>query len=230
MTWHTGPMLGFDLETTGVDVETARIVTASLVVVGDGDTRTDHYLIDPGIEIPAEAAAIHGITTDKARNEGMQPQEALGLVAHAIAMSHKAMRPLVAYNAAYDLTVLDRDLRRNGLGPLSEYGPVIDPFVIDRHVDPYRKGKRTLGVTCEHYRVVLDNAHDSTADALAALRLAWRMGCMYPEVGDTDPDALHTSQIKWHAERQQSFREYRERSGKDATDVSDEWPMRAWTG
>ena len=61
----------FDLETTGVDVEMARIVTACIAVLdADGAVvqRWD-WLADPGVEIPEAASAVHGITTERARAE-----------------------------------------------------------------------------------------------------------------------------------------------------------------
>src|SRR5699024_4019489 len=60
--WHTGSMVGFDLETTGKNPHEARIVTASIVLLDpQGRTRAHaEWLLDPGVEIPAEAAAVHG--------------------------------------------------------------------------------------------------------------------------------------------------------------------------
>ena len=59
MTWMNGLRATFDLETTGVDVTTARIVTASLILLDpQGNVvRRGEWLADPGVEIPAGAAA-----------------------------------------------------------------------------------------------------------------------------------------------------------------------------
>ena len=59
----------FDLETTGVDVTTDRIVTAHVGLLGpDGVAlRSQSWLADPGVEIPEGATAVHGITTAHAR-------------------------------------------------------------------------------------------------------------------------------------------------------------------
>ena len=57
--WQKVVWMAFDTETTGVDVERDRIVTAC-VGVGDPKLGTWHpkkWLINPGIEIPAEATA-----------------------------------------------------------------------------------------------------------------------------------------------------------------------------
>src|SRR5699024_2036021 len=63
MAWHVGPLLGFDTETTGVDVFTDRVVTAATVLTEDGSDEVRTWLDDPGVEIPAGAAAVPGITT-----------------------------------------------------------------------------------------------------------------------------------------------------------------------
>src|SRR5579859_4022246 len=114
--WHKGVLCAFDLETTSAEVETARIVTACVVHVdGSGamPPEAQNWLIDPGCEIPAEASAIHGITTEHAREHGEQPGPALDEISGAILRPARAGIPVIAYNASYDLTVLDRETRRN---------------------------------------------------------------------------------------------------------------------
>ncbi|GAA3366567.1 hypothetical protein [Saccharopolyspora gregorii] len=82
-------------------------------------------------------------------------------------------------------------------------GPVVDPRCLDKRFDRYRKGKRTLGALCEHYRVRLDSAHDATADALACARLAWRLAKTHPdEIGTRALAALHEDQTGWHRDQQ----------------------------
>lgn len=77
--WHGGPMVAFDLETTGTDIESDRIVTAAVVVLGpDGRVARERtWLVDPGVAIPEEASAIHGISTDHARVHGMAAAAAI---------------------------------------------------------------------------------------------------------------------------------------------------------
>ncbi|MDR0366186.1 MAG: hypothetical protein LBH68_05095, partial [Bifidobacteriaceae bacterium] len=69
--WQSGDMrdlVGFDTETTGVRTEADRIVTAALVCRrADGSREAATWLINPGVEIPAQATAVHGITTAKAQ-------------------------------------------------------------------------------------------------------------------------------------------------------------------
>jgi DNA polymerase-3 subunit epsilon len=59
--WHKASMIGFDLETTGVNVEQDRIITACLALIRPGhDTEVRSTVINPGIPVPDEAANVHG--------------------------------------------------------------------------------------------------------------------------------------------------------------------------
>src|SRR5699024_2855838 len=70
--WADSRLVGFDLETTGVEPETARIVTAAFV---DSATEVRTWLVDPGIEIPEAARAVHGITTEYAQANGAEARQ-----------------------------------------------------------------------------------------------------------------------------------------------------------
>ena len=63
MNWHLGRMCPLDTETTGTNPETARIVEAYIGQVGGDQAPVDPapILIDPGVEVPAEAAKVHGV-------------------------------------------------------------------------------------------------------------------------------------------------------------------------
>lgn len=234
-TWGAGPYLALDFETTGVDTAKDRAVTAAIVDIRPGhQPRTRTWLINPGIDIPAGASAIHGITTDMARADGVHPSGALDEISLEVETALASGMPIVAMNAAFDLTLLDRELLRYKLGGLGErlggydaLRPVLDPFVLDREVDKYRKGKRTLSSLCQHYKVDIGNAHDAASDALAACRVLFRIAKQYPRsIGTADLHELHDKQAAWHAERQTDFAAYRESIKQPLTDVSTEWPIR----
>jgi DNA polymerase-3 subunit epsilon len=231
MSWHTRRLAAFDLETTGIDSESDRIVTAAVSLVGDGRPSAFHaWLLDPGIPIPPGASAVHGITTERARAEGRPPAEAVEEIVAALAEQLAQGVPVVAFNARFDLTCLDREARRHGIAPLVDRVGgaagmlVVDPFVLDKQVDRYRKGKRTLGAVCAHYRVPLDEAHAANADALAAARVAWRLGEAFAELRDVDLPTLHTQQVGWAAEQAASFEEYLRRSGREER-IEPAWPI-----
>ncbi|MED7954225.1 exonuclease domain-containing protein [Streptomyces sp. BE303] len=233
MSWWQQPLVGFDLETTGTDPAVDRIVTAALVdTVGARRLSATGWLLDPGVPIPAEAEAIHGIGDGLARAKGRPAKEAVDEIAAALCERLAAGRPVVAFNATFDLSLLDAELRRHGLPSLAErlggpVGPVLDALVIDRAVDKYRKGSRTLQRVCEVYGVELTDAHEAGSDALAAVRVAVALGERYPaEVGAVPPAELHTRQIGWYRVWAEDLQAWF-RHGKDPQAVIDpRWPLR----
>ena len=221
MNFDASRMLAFDLETTAANPKQARIVTSALVRIDGRDVQKIEHLADPGIEIPQEATNVHGITTEKARAEGRPHEVVLKDTVEAIKAAWEDGLTLIVYNAAFDLTVL-----RSLTGDFTVTGPVYDPYVIDRVSDKWRKGKRTLGAVCEHYGVELGNAHEATADALAAARVAWKQVRQhYPNLAQMEENELMEFQaVKWYEDRV-AFKKYLEGKGRDASDVSTAWPL-----
>jgi len=226
MSWHQNRMCGFDLETTGPDPETARIVTACVVQCGGNQpVQSATWVTDvDGEEIPDEAAAIHGISTEQARAEGRPLAEAVAEITAALTQVIASGIPIVAMNARYDLTVLDREARRFGIDPLPAGFPVVDPFVLDKRFDKYRRGSRKLTALCEHYEVPIGDAHSADADAIAACRVAWRQGQRYRELSGLSLDNLHTAQVGWAAEQAASLQEYFRKKDPTAV-VEGAWPL-----
>lgn len=170
--WFEGPLAAFDTETTGVDTETDRIVSAALVVQDAPGLRprVTRWLVNPGVPVPESATAVHGLTEEYVQRHGRWPAPVMYEMAEALTEQARAGRPLVVMNAPFDLTLLDRELRRHrasSLGRWLERTPlhVLDPHVLDKHLDRYRKGRRTLTDLCAHYGVELAGAHDAAADA-----------------------------------------------------------------
>ncbi|MFI1171621.1 3'-5' exonuclease [Streptomyces melanogenes] len=233
MGWHREPLVGFDLETTGTDPLEARIVTAAVVGVRGGEAvRQRNWLADPGIRIPAQASAIHGISNERAVSEGRPVREVADEIAETITGYWAQGVPVVAYNAAFDLTLLAAELHRHGLPSLTDrlggaaMGPVVDPYTIDRAVDRYRKGKRTLEAVCVEYGVVLDGAHEAGADALAAVRVAVAIADRHPQVARLAPAELHEQQIEWYAAWAADFQRFLRRKGTPDAIVDPAWPVR----
>lgn len=227
--WHLGRLVGFDLETTSPDPLTARIVTACVVRCGGGQpTEARNWLTDvDGEPIPEGAAAIHGVTTERARAEGVDLREAVAEILDALSDAATIGVPIVAMNARYDLTLLDREAQRYGMTPLLQRRGklrIIDPYVIDKHVDRYRPGKRTLTHLCQHYAVPLGDAHSADADAIAACRVAWRQGQRYEQLAGMSLDELHQAQIGWAAEQAASLQARFRETDPDAV-VEGAWPI-----
>ncbi len=231
MSWHLRRLAAFDIETTGTDPERDRIVTAAVSLVGAGvEGRHWAWLVDPGVEIPAGASAVHGISTVRARADGIPPRAAVEEITCILSAHLRDGVPIVAFNARFDLTILDREARRYGLVPLADRVGgvdrliVIDPFVLDKQVDRFRKGKRTLEAVCEHYRVRLDQAHAANADALAAARVAYRLASSIAELRDADLRSLHAQQVEWAAQQAASLQDYFADVGRPER-VEGAWPV-----
>lgn len=215
-------MLSFDLETTGTNPHTARIVTSSLLRIDGSTVDTTEILADPGVEIPESAQAIHGISTDYAREHGRPHEEALAETIEILRAAWREDMAVIVFNAPYDLTVL------RSLDPsFTIDGLVFDPLLIDRAKERYRPGKRTLSALCEHYNVALDQAHNSSADALAAARIAWKQVRVWPELQDCSVEDLMEYQAVKYYEIQSEFRRWCEKKGRDTSDISTSWPVQS---
>lgn len=159
--WHEQTVLAIDTETSGVNPLEARVVTAAAVYMTPGQRpRTITWLIDPQVEVPAEAAEVHGWTNDRIaqtvgkpggyaiRNNNGTRMRIPAEAAHAEIAGHIGStigrdQGVIVHNAAYDLTLIETELARHGIDTLASrprgiYG-VVDPMVIEKAYDPYRK-------------------------------------------------------------------------------------------
>lgn len=248
--WHTGPLLPFDLETTGPNPNTARIVTAFARQLGWGADQPFEWLADPGVEIPAGATAVHGITTERARAEGRQAGPVVFEIAELLSAAADLGVPVIGHNVAYDLTVVDRECRRYDIDvPPWDRLLVVDTMVLDKHVWKYRKGSRKLVDVAVTYGVpIKGDAHDASADAMASARIGYRIaqiGSTPVDLRDSDhrlvgrggqlaqcfEDAfcpanhLHHWQRIWAAEQAESLEQYFRKTDPTAV-VDREWPVR----
>lgn len=218
MSWIDGELLGFDLETTGTNVYRDRPVSWSLVSFKGGDI-TDVFdgIIDPGMPIPADAIAVHGITNERVQDEGLAMDVALDIIVEVIDKANKAGIPLVGMNLSYDLTLMDSCLRHSDVVPraLTAPGPVVDLRVIDKRVDQYRRGKRTLTDLAPFYGVDRGERHEATSDVIATVQTVRALVAKHGWIGRQPLDALHRMQTKWHKEQQQSLSEYFVVQGSD---------------
>jgi DNA polymerase III subunit epsilon len=229
MGWYRGRLAAFDIETTDVDVGLDRIVTAA-VNLTDGDqlVESTNWLVDPGVDIPNGATRVHGITTERARAEGRVPAEAIDEVVTALANRMREGVPVIAFNARFDLTVLDREARRYGVRPLLDLVGdamlVVDPLILDKHFDRFRRGKRTLSAVCAHYGVQLDGAHAASPDALAAARIARKQAQTFAGLGEVDLHALQGHQTVWATDQAASLESYFRKQGRRER-VEQAWPI-----
>lgn len=238
--WHLGPLTAFDLESTGVNTREARIVTGYVAtVLGRADGRAcavgADVLVNPGVPIPAGATEKHGITDEMVQARGAEPAGAINALAEELSQSLKAQIPIVGMNLAYDFSLLYWEClrwnvatvaERMGLPPSAPVGPIIDAYVLDKHVDPYRKGSRKLESIAAHYGVPLDNAHTADADAMASARVAVAIAARHPTIAGMSLRSLHLAQKDWRAHQAAGLQHhFRTKGGKPEAYVDPCWPQ-----
>ena len=208
--WHEETIAALDLETTGVDPIDARMVQASLVFVGpDGAVDAESWtgIVNPGVDIPADASAVHGITTEMARERGVSPADALGRLSALLDGIAARALPLVIYNVPYDWPLLLSEARRHDVAVPRVL--LIDPLICDRAMDRFRRGSRRLTDVAQHYGHALDHAHDAEADAVAAVAIARAIATRFSDVGEHTPAELQELQAGWYTEWARSLSEFR---------------------
>lgn len=241
--WWQGIATGFDLESTGVDVRTDRILQYCVADTAPAtDPRVFAEYVAPGWPIHPDATGAHGITDEWIAEHGNPPAEGLARLVEELARRVLAKVPIVGMNLAYDLTLLRYECLRHGIPWVEEraglpLAPVIDVYVLDKYVDPYRRGSRKLADgdkgpgMATHYGVTLVGAHDAVADTLAAVEVARRIGERYPdEIGTMGLFSLHAQQSDWKFEQAAGleywFRHKAPADRRDPAKVIDRcWPV-----
>lgn len=226
----------FDTETSGVNVARDRILTCySAEYLPDMRVVQEHsWTIDPGIEVPEGAAAVHGMSTQWIRANGRKdPQNAVGEIFNDLMDAIGRGVPIVAFNLRFDLTLLHYELLRhgwmNGVMPLLERGVFYDALVHDKGRDKFRKGGRKLQALCEHYGIEFDEAaaHDASYDVLKAAELSWKLLAKERKLGVAE---LMPLLIEWKQEQDESLEAYFTRTGKKNEDgsaikIDRGWPL-----
>ena len=214
-----------DAESTGIDVFNDRIVQW-VISLADADgnlLETREWIIDPGIEVPEEAAAVHGFTTEFLRENGMAPAQALNEIS-SVLMENRHLT-WVFFNANYDLSILDAEFRRHGITDrfgayVAKHVRLFDGLVVDRAKDKYRKGSRKLENVAAHYGVPFDPeaAHKADYDVEITAKVAAR-------VAEKFGIPTTAEQKAWYAEWAEGLEKYLRRSDPEAV-VDRDWPLR----
>lgn len=173
--WWEGPLWTLDFETTGADPMTAVPVSVSFSRVEVDGTISDGLstLINPEQPIPAEVTAVHGITDEMAAR-GWKRRD----IAQTIATVLRANTaepdplPLVIFQGCFDWPIFLLEAERFGITDLPTGQPIVDPLLLDRWLDKWRKGLRTLAAISARWGVALTAAHTAEADSVAAAETA----------------------------------------------------------
>lgn len=230
-TWYERPLLVIDTETTGPDPSTDRPVQLAALTIDTAGSVMDQYvtLCNPGVEIPAEATALHGIATADLGEAPEPPTviaEALRLIHHA---DHEG-RAVVMFNVPFDWTILTAEAERWGIRWRALVGgpSFVDPLLLDRKLDRFRPGSRKLADVAAVYGVECPGAgelHRALTDALVAARLARKMVTVHPKpLAQLSLRELHERQAIWFEERLANFAAYRRRRRQPLPDSREGWP------
>ena len=186
----TKPIVFFDLETTGVNIATDRIVEISILkVFPNGNKESKTWLVNPEIEIPQGATDVHGITNEKVVTEPTF-KELAGKVSEMIAGCD-----LAGFNSnRFDIPLLAEELMRAGIDFDMQNRKAIDVQVIF-----HKKEQRTLGAGYQFYcGKELEGAHGAEADTNATYEILLAQVEKYDDIGNS-VDAL--SEFSTHGKR-----------------------------
>lgn len=167
--WAELPIALVDVETTGRDPAADRVVEVGIAVARGGVITSRGWLVDPGLPIPADATAVHGITDEDVRYSPAFADIA-GELREAVAGCVPA-----AYNAAFDRAFLEAECARAGVK--APFGAVewLDPLVWARELQKEHRS-RALGEVCARLGIDHQAAHRARGDAEAALRVLFALG------------------------------------------------------
>ncbi|MGW7786097.1 exonuclease domain-containing protein [Streptomyces tricolor] len=164
-----GRIIVLDLETTGLDTETARVVEAAWLLADHRALAWDNMLINPGVPIPEDAYNVHSINDRLARSEGAAPLGALDALVSALAKHISDGATLVIFNRTFDLPLLDAECRRHGLPTLADrlghHVQAVDPMRISQQTR--RRGSHALSDLAALYSPGNLAAHTALGDCLA---------------------------------------------------------------
>lgn len=180
----TKPLAFIDLETTGVNLGTDRIVEIAIIkILTDGNRSVKRKLINPQIPIPKTASDIHGITDEMVKDAPIFKQ---------IAQELKQMLDgcdMAGYNSnRFDIPLLIEEFLRAEVEFEMKGRRLLDVQQIFHKME-----QRTLGAAYKFYCAKnLDGAHSAEVDARATYEILEAQLERYPELGTTVESVLKT--------------------------------------
>lgn len=177
----TKPLAVIDLETTGTNLGSDRIVEIAIVkMMPDGKKIVKHKLINPEIPIPAASSEIHGITDDKVKDAPTFRQAANEL------KQFLDNCDLGGYNSnRFDIPLLVEEFLRIGMEFDTRGRRLVDVQRIFHMME-----QRTLSAAYRFYcNKLLEGAHGAEVDATATLEVLEAQLQKYPQLG-TDVESI----------------------------------------
>ncbi len=168
------PLVFFDLETTGINVATDRIVEISyLKIFPNGTEESKTYRVNPTIPIPPKTTEIHGI-----KDEDVKDAPKFSELAKNIAKILEGS-DIAGYNSnKFDIPLLAEEMLRAGIDIDLKKRKFVDVQVIFLKKEP-----RTLSAALKYYcNKDLDNAHSAEADTRATYEILKAQLDQYPDL------------------------------------------------
>ena len=168
------PLVFFDLETTGIDIAKDRIVEISMVkVMPNGEEIVKTRRINPGMPIPPESTAIHGITDEDVKDCPKFKEIAKSLAAQIEGCD------LAGFNSnRFDIPMLAEEFLRAGVDVDLNRRKFIDVQTIFHKME-----QRNLTAAYKFYcNKDLANAHSAEADTMATYEVLKAQLDRYPEL------------------------------------------------
>ncbi|MCD4698116.1 MAG: 3'-5' exonuclease [Bacteroidales bacterium] len=182
------PLIVFDLETTGVNVGSDRIVEISMIkVLPGGQTEILTERINPTIPIPAETTAIHGISDADVKDKPTFAQLAPSL------LTFISNADLSGYNAIkFDIPLLVEEFLRADVDFDVKGRRLVDVQNIFHKMEP-----RNLAAAFKFYcNKELINAHSAEADTIATYEILKAQLDMYENTTYKDKNGNITTPVK----------------------------------
>lgn len=176
------PLAFIDLETTGVNLGSDRIVEIAIVkIMPDGSRSVKRKFINPQMPIPQETVDIHGITDEMVKDAPTFKQ-----VANEVKQFLDNC-DLGGYNSnRFDVPMLVEEFLRAGMDFQFEKRKLVDAQKIYHLMEP-----RNLGAAYQFYcGKELVNAHTAEADATASWEVLDAQLARYPQLGNTIDSVL----------------------------------------
>ena len=173
----TKPLASIDLETTGVNLGTDRIVEIAIVkILTDGSRNVKRKLINPEMPIPKNSSDIHGITDEMVKDAPTFRQVAQELKQVLDGCD------IVGYNSnRFDIPLLMEEFLRVQVEFDMKGRKLVDVQKIFHQME-----QRTLGAAYKFYcNKTLESAHSAEADASATYEILEAQTQRYPSLGNT---------------------------------------------
>ena len=171
------PLIFFDLETTGINVTSDRIVELCYIkVFPNGNEESKSMRINPEMPIPPHSTAVHGITDDDVKDCPTFKE-----VAKELELTFRDS-DIAGYNSnKFDVPLLVEEFLRAGVEIDLSKRKFVDVQTIFHKME-----QRTLVAAYKFYcDKDLENAHSAEADTLATYEVLEAQIERYPDIGDT---------------------------------------------